>query len=66
MASTLTVDNIIGATDSSAVHIPGSIIQVEDFQRVGSNSITSTSFVTTGITKTITPKFIFFIEILNY
>jgi hypothetical protein len=57
MASTLTVDNIVGATDSSAVHIPGSIIQVEDFQRVGSNSITSTSFVTTGITKIITPKF---------
>jgi len=57
MASTLTVDNIVGATDSTAVHIPGSVIQVEDFQRVGSDSITSTSFSSTGITKTITPKF---------
>ena len=57
MGSTLTVDNIVGATDSSAVHIPGSIIQAQDFQRVGSNSITTTSFSSTGITKTITPKF---------
>ena len=55
--STLSVDTIQGQTASTVVKIPGHVIQVEDFQRVGSNSITTTSFSSTGITKTITPKF---------
>lgn len=55
--STMYVNKVQELNVGSGVQIPGHVIQVEDFQRVGSNSITSTTFVTTGITKTITPKF---------
>ena len=58
MASTLTVDNIVGATAASKVHIPGGVVQLVSSSMAGSNVTTSSnSYVTTGLSVTITPKF---------
>ena len=58
MASTLTVDNIVGATSASKVHVPGSVVQVLASQMAPTAvTTTSNSYVTTGLSLTITPKF---------
>ena len=59
MGSTLTVDNIQGATTAANVKLPaGSILQVVTAsQSAASITTTSSSFVTTGLAITITPKF---------
>lgn len=57
MASTLTVDNIVGATSASAVHLPGHVIQVVQNVVTGQVSTGGTSYVNTGLTATITPKY---------
>jgi len=59
MGSTLTVDNIVGATTAANVKLPaGSVLQVvsSEFPSQGMTT-TSSSFVTTGHGLTITPKF---------
>ena len=57
MASTLTVDNIQGATATGNVHIPGHVVQVVTAD-IGGTAVTTTSasFVTSGKSATITPK----------
>ena len=57
MASTLTVDNIVGATSASAVHVPGSVIQVVEGSYNTQTDIGSASYVDTGLSVIITPKF---------
>ena len=57
MASTLTVDNIVGATAASKVHIPGGVVQVVEGTSSTQSSTNSTSAVDTGLTATITPKY---------
>jgi hypothetical protein len=56
MASTLTVDNIVGAASASTIHIPGHIIQTVTGTHSTQLTTTSTSYITSGITATITPK----------
>ena len=57
MASTLTVDNIVGATTAANVHIPGHVIQVVQTVHTATTNMTSTSEVEySGITTSITPK----------
>ena len=58
MASTLTVDNIVGATTSDNVHIPGHVIQVVSAD--GQNSevtFTGSTFTDIDLSASITPKF---------
>ena len=55
MASTLTVDNIVGATAASKVGIPGHVLQVVQATITSQQTTTSTSFVDSGLTATITP-----------
>ena len=58
MTSRLLVDKIEGKTTTNTVQMPsGSIIQVVTAVDDGSQSITSTSLVDTGLTLNITPKF---------
>ena len=62
MGSTLTVDNIVGATTSSLVKIPGHVIQVvqklDTAPTTFSNSGSTATFVTCGsLTQSFTPKF---------
>jgi glutamine cyclotransferase len=57
MASTLTVDNIVGATSSDNIHIPGHVVQVVNSSMNTSKSTQSTSFVATTHSVTITPKY---------
>ena len=58
MGSTLTVDNIVGATTAANVKLPaGSILQVVEGTTSTTNSTTSTSAVDTGLSATITPKY---------
>ena len=58
MASTLTVDNIVGATAAGNVHIPGGVVQLVNAKKSPQAITTSsTSYVTTGMSVTITPKF---------
>ncbi len=57
MASTLTVDNIVGATAASKVHIPGGVVQVVSIASSATVTTQSGSFVSTGCTASITPKF---------
>jgi hypothetical protein len=56
MASTLTVDNIVGATSASTIHIPGHVIQVLQTTLATETSSTSTTFSDTGLSLSITPK----------
>ena len=59
MASTLTVDNIVGATAAGNVKIPGTIVQVVG--RTGGDRVTTFSTLNTwteaNMDLTITPKF---------
>lgn len=57
MASQLTVDNIVGATSSSAVHVPGAVVQVKTGAQEGTVQTTSTTLVASNLKVTITPKF---------
>ena len=62
MGSTLTVDNIQGATTAANVKLPaGSVVQVQKDVRYGLSShffnSNTTSFAATGLEVTITPKF---------
>ena len=56
MASTLTVDNIVGATSADTVHVPGHVVQVINGSYATAVSSAITSFADTGLTATITPK----------
>ena len=56
MGSTLTVDNIVGATSSSKGMIPGHVVQVVSAIKDDKQTVTSTSFVdVTGLSVSITP-----------
>ena len=58
MASTLTVDNIVGATTAANVKLPaGSVLQTVNSQTTTSETTTSNSYVDTGLHATITPKY---------
>jgi hypothetical protein len=57
MASTLTVDTIVGATAASKVHIPGGVVQVVSANYSTMVSSDSTTWVDTGLSCAITPKF---------
>ena len=59
MASILKTDKIEGVTASGTVQMPeGSVIQMQNATLAGgANTTTSTSFVDTGLTVNITPKF---------
>ena len=57
MASTLTVDNIVGATSASTIHIPGHVVQVVSANYSTMVSSSSTTWVDTGLSCAITPKF---------
>lgn len=56
MASTLTVDNIQGATATNTVDIPGHVIQVVQGTFATETSSTSSSYTDTGLTMNITPS----------
>ena len=58
MGSTLTVDNIVGATTAANVKLPaGSVLQVVSADTSSSTTTQSTSFVDTALSATITPKY---------
>lgn len=59
MGSTLTVDNIVGATTASTIKIPGHVIQVVNTDKLdtGSSNTTLPTWADSGLTCTITPKF---------
>ena len=57
MGSTLTVDNIQGATNSSNIHIPGSVVQIVQSTNTQNQVIASTSYTATYLQADITPKF---------
>jgi len=57
MASTLTVDNIVGATSSSAVKIPGHVIQVVQGTYSTQTDSSNNGAVATGLSVNITPKY---------
>jgi len=58
MGSTLTVDNIVGATTAANVKLPeGSILQTKQFSLTTAETITSTSFADSSVAVNITPKY---------
>ena len=58
MSSTLTVDNIVGATTAANVKLPaGCIVQVATDKVAGNVSGTGTSYLDTGLSIAFTPKF---------
>ena len=58
MASTLTVDSIVGASSSNTVHVPGHVIQVQSVASSAQLTLSSTNtWLATGIQVNITPKF---------
>ena len=58
MGSTLTVDNIVGATTAGNVKLPaGAVLQTKQFSLTTAESISSTSFVDSSVTVNITPKY---------
>ena len=59
MASTLTVDNIVGATTAANVKLPaGSILQtITSFSHGAAITTASTSHVASGVIASITPKY---------
>ena len=58
MASTLTVDNIVGATTAANVKLPaGAVLQTKQTILSTAESITSTSFANSSLTVNITPKY---------
>ena len=57
MASQLTVDNIVGATSSDKIHIPGHVVQVVSATKTDKQTVTSTSFVdVSDLSVSITPS----------
>ena len=57
MASTLTVDKIVGSASASIVHAPGHVIQVKQSVFTGIQTISSASFTDiTNLAVTITPS----------
>ena len=50
MASTLTVDNIVGRATAANVHIPGHVIGYVNHDYNTQQVISSTSYITTGLT----------------
>jgi len=59
MGSTLTVDNIVGATTAGNIHIPGHVVQVQQFYKAATLAVTvnSSSMTASGYQKAITPKY---------
>lgn len=57
MASTLTVDNIVGATAAAKVHMPGGVVQVIQGNTATRVLISTGTYTFTGLTASITPKF---------
>lgn len=58
MASTLTVDNIVGATSSNSIHIPGHVVQVQTYSSPSASiSTASSSYVSSGLSCGFTPKY---------
>ena len=58
MASTLTVDNIVGATTAANVKLPaGAVLQTIDTSNNTETTVQNNTFVDTGLTLSITPKF---------
>ena len=59
MASTLTVDNIVGATTATSVKLPeGCVLQTKSMVRTGDGTNSSgTTFTDTGLSIIITPKY---------
>ena len=58
MGSTLTVDNIVGATTAANVKLPaGAVLQVVEGSFSTQTDIASTSYTDSGLSVTITPKF---------
>ena len=56
--SILKVDTINEKTSGNGVHIPGHIVQMQTAQLAGNANVsTATSYVDTGLTVNITPKF---------
>tara|TARA_R110000764_G_scaffold24023_1_gene58151 strand:+ start:537 stop:1082 length:546 start_codon:yes stop_codon:yes gene_type:complete len=57
--STLKVDSLVEKTSGNGVHIPGHVIQVVNAEKLNTASTNSTlpSWVDTGLSCTITPKF---------
>ena len=59
MASTLTVDNIVGATTAANVKLPaGTILQTIVTNHTTQVNISSTSYTDGNVTSTITPKYL--------
>ena len=56
MGSTLTVDNIVGATAAAKIHMPGHVLQASGNSLATVITTSGTSFVDTGLTATITPS----------
>ena len=50
MASTLTVDNIVGATAAGNVHMPGGVVQVVQGTHATTVSISTGTYTFTGLT----------------
>ena len=58
MGSTLTVDNIVGATTAANLKLPaGSVLQTVHSQISSQETTTSNSYVDSGLHATITPKY---------
>ena len=64
MGSTLTVDNIVGATTAASVKLPaGSVLQTQTFQGYNGDgthttlSVSSTTYGATAVQVSITPKY---------
>jgi len=55
MASTLTVDNIVGATSSNSIHIPGHVLQVVSAEKT--DTMTISGAYADVLSATITPKY---------
>tara|TARA_R100000951_G_scaffold115339_1_gene123105 strand:+ start:107 stop:592 length:486 start_codon:yes stop_codon:yes gene_type:complete len=56
MASTLTVDNVVGATTANKIHIPGHVTQVVTSTTTTEVTNNTTSEVATGLSASITPS----------
>ena len=58
MASTLTVDNIVGATTAANVHVPGHVVQVVSTTKTDTFTTSATGPIDiTGLSVAITPKY---------
>jgi len=57
--SKLYVNQIVEANSGYGVHVPGHVIQVQQYYSPANNptSTSSTSLIASGVTKTITPKY---------